>query len=931
VFYSTIDGSAQVASNDYADTSGSLVFPATTSGSTDLSFNIPIVGDNVVEDDETFQVEITSISGTLSSEVSIADGIDTLTLNNDDSATIALTTAQTSRVEGDVLNSQVFNLTLSGTVDDDFIVFYETQDGTALAGSDYTAVSGNFVFDHSGPAIQSFSVDILGDTFLEPNENFSVEITATNNSDISINGSSDSVDITLINDDSVSVSLVADTPSLNEDDAPGGDISYTATLSHVVNEIVQVTYTTVDGSASSSSGVTPADFTPTSGTLTFQPGELQKSFSVTINDDDIVEPTETLFARLSGVSSVAGTLDFNPSLVATVLVNDDTATLSLSSVDPDFASSSRPEGNTNNTHTFTVTLNGRVQDSFDVDYSFISGTAVPQPQVGADYTNSPGSVTFAAGAGVVASTSTETFDVAIVGDTTPEFDDVFSASITDPLIDGISIVLGAASADVILEDDDGPTEVRIEAAVANASEPNNNGRFTVILSNSMSEDVQVNLQVLTLANNATEGEDYEVLPTSVLIPANNTTIDIDVTVIDDSAIENDEQVGLSLVSTNQVGFVVVDASNNAATVVITDDDTTSASIVSSLDAQENGAVAGQFTVSLTERPTVDVVLNYNVTGTATPGTDYTGLSGSVTILATDPDLSVPINIIPVNDGLVEFDETVIVTLSGTSATSVILDTSNVSATVPIIDNDTATLSISAVSPGVNIAELLEDSTAGAHQFEVSLTGSVQDAFTLNYTLVGNTAEEGSDYTNPAAASRRIDFALGSVNTEETFDVVIIDDATPEFDETFTAFISAEGTFPAGLSITNASAEATILNDDGASDVRIVVNDGTASELGNDGNFRVHLDNALSSDVTINYSVSGTATNGAGGDYANLSGQVTIVAGQTFANIPLVIQNDSLIEGNETVILVPLILTKTRTIMLPVLVYVIMILPVRLLQ
>ena len=52
---------------------------------------------------------------------------------------------------------------------------------------------------------------------------------------------------------------------------------------------------------------------------------------------------------------------------------------------------------------------------------------------------------------------------------------------------------------------------------------------------------------------------------------------------------------------------------------------------------------------------------------------------------------------------------------------------------------------------------------------------------------------------------------------------------------------------------------------------------------------------------LSYTVTGTATPGAGNDYLPLGGTVTIAAGTTTADIDVAVLDDSVVESNETVI------------------------------
>ncbi|MFT4556854.1 MAG: hypothetical protein ACI92S_002208 [Planctomycetaceae bacterium] len=88
------------------------------------------------------------------------------------------------------------------------------------------------------------------------------------------------------------------------------------------------------------------------------------------------------------------------------------------------------------------------------------------------------------------------------------------------------------------------------------------------------------------------------------------------------------------------------------------------------------------------------------------------------------------------------------------------------------------------------------------------------------------------------------------------------------------------------------------------DVSIEATDATAHEAGDSATFTVtRTDEFLYSDLTVNYEVSGTATNGA--DYETLSGTVVILAGELSAQVVVAPLHDSDVsddEGNESLVL-----------------------------
>jgi hypothetical protein len=85
------------------------------------------------------------------------------------------------------------------------------------------------------------------------------------------------------------------------------------------------------------------------------------------------------------------------------------------------------------------------------------------------------------------------------------------------------------------------------------------------------------------------------------------------------------------------------------------------------------------------------------------------------------------------------------------------------------------------------------------------------------------------------------------------------------------------------------------------DVTLTASDTDAAEpSGNNGGFTLTRAGSTTSALTVNYTITGTATNG--GDYQTITTSATIPAGQSSVNIPITILNDSIGESDETVTL-----------------------------
>src|ERR1043166_1870383 len=86
-------------------------------------------------------------------------------------------------------------------------------------------------------------------------------------------------------------------------------------LSGSSSQTITVDYATADGTA-----VAGSDYTSTSGTLTFAPGETSKSFTVSVTDDSLDEDDETFTANLSNPTNA--TLGSPSTETITILDND---------------------------------------------------------------------------------------------------------------------------------------------------------------------------------------------------------------------------------------------------------------------------------------------------------------------------------------------------------------------------------------------------------------------------------------------------------------------------------------------------------------------------------------------------------------------------------------------------------------------------------
>jgi large repetitive protein len=374
-------------------------------------------------------------------------------------------------------------------------------------------------------------------------------------------------------------------------------------------------------------------------------------------DDTEFEGNETVTVTLAeGPGYRVG----SPS-TATVTIVDNDVPLPVVTV----AASDANASESGETGTFTITRSGSTSSTLAVTYT-LSGTATNE----ADYGRLPGSVTIPAGSSSAAVVVTPVNDAAVEG----------SETVTLTISPNGAYAIGSPnSATVTIGDNDQPPPlptVTVAATDANAAEPADVGTFTVTRAGSTASSLTVNY---TLSGTAQNGTDYQPLSGSLTIAAGSSSANITVNPIDDSAVESNETVILTIAANS--AYTV--GSPSSAPITIVDDDQPPlprpvvSVVASDALASEVGPDNGAFRISRTGSTAAALTVRFVLTGTARNGVDYQTLATSVTIPAGAS--SAPVTVRPINDLLIELAETVILTLSSDPAydINVLLNTATI--------------------------------------------------------------------------------------------------------------------------------------------------------------------------------------------------------------------------------------------------------------
>ena len=172
VDFTTVDGTATVADNDYVSRSGTLTF--TSNSPTLQTIAITVNGDIKFEANEVFFVKLSNPVG---ANVP-GDGTGTGTIFNDDIEP-SFSINDVSANEGNS-GTTPFTFTITRTGNPTAftsVVTYSTAPQTATSPSDFTAISNGTVSFAPSETTKTITVNVNGDTVQEPNETFLVDLT----------------------------------------------------------------------------------------------------------------------------------------------------------------------------------------------------------------------------------------------------------------------------------------------------------------------------------------------------------------------------------------------------------------------------------------------------------------------------------------------------------------------------------------------------------------------------------------------------------------------------------------------------------------------------------------------------------------------------------------------------------------------------------
>ncbi len=920
VAYTTSEGAATLADNDYTDNDGDLTFTG-TAGET-KTITVLVNGDTKVEANETFTVALGAISDAPAG-VTVAGTSQTGTITNDDAATVTLTGGIAQNEGNSGTTSYTFTATLNNAVQGGFSVAYTISDGTAtLVDNDYTDNDGSLTFTGTAGETKTITVLVNGDTKVEANEAFTVALGVITSAPTGVTVGGTSQTGTITNDDGATLTLSGGIAQ-NEGNSGTTSYTFTATLSAAIQGGFSVAYTTSDGTAT----VADADYTDNDGTLTFTgtSGE-EKTITVLVNGDRKVEANETFAVALGAITGT--TLDAS----ITKAGSPQTGTINNDEIDFGDAPTAAQSGFLSSYPTLTADGGG---SHATVAGIYLGGTVdgeddgQPTATANGDGSNDdgvalPSNLITGTTANINVNASVAGYINAWVdfnrdGDWSDEGEKIFNAQSVTAGSNSLTVAVPAGASV-------GTSFARFRFTTSSESIS-----FTGMAVDGEVEDYQVNILntqflvnsptivegnasttnlnfIITRSNNAnassvdyaitggtaTSGSDYAALAsgTASFTAGGALTQTVTVVVNGDLTVEDNETVIMTL--TNPVGGGI---STATGTGTITNDDAATLTLTGGIAKDEtlSGTVSYTFAATLNAAVQDGFTIPYTTDdGTATVAdNDYTDNDGTLTFTGTSGEQKT-ITVLVSGDNKVELNETFAVamgTVTGLTAVQLAAVTVSGSPQIGTITNDDA--ATVAIAGNVSQSESTTPQT-----FSVTLSNPVDVNVTVKFSTSDGTATAAdNDYT--AITNQLVTFPAGAT-TAQSVNVTVTNDAKVEAGEVFNVGLSDLLASSRNVSLGTASGSGTITNNDAAT---LTLSGGTAKAEGNSGTTSYTFTATLSAAIQGGFSIAYTTNDGtatvADADYTDNDGNLTFTgtAGEE-KTITVLVIGDQKVEADE---------------------------------
>lgn len=433
-------------------------------------------------------------------------------------------------------NNIVLNATLVLTaISDQNVTVQLSSGGSATSGSDYT-LSSNQVTIPAGHTSAAIQVTVIGDLISEPTETIDLMIGAVTNAN---KGAPDLLTISILDNDALPTVYFS---TATQNDTENHHLFVYVVLSAPSGYTTSVPYF-LSGTATEGAG---QDYTITPNPVVILPGNQVGIIEISVNDDILFEDTETIILTITTPTwANKGTPDIH---TASILNNDP---LPVVSFVPEAQSGPENIGQM----TFTAQLNAPSWQSVTVPFT-VGGTATY-----------PGDYTITASPLVITAGSTQaSATITVIPDALVEPDETIVVTMGTPT-NATKGTVNTHTATIL-----GLTEPPVVSFTAASQSVAENGGSTIItahLNHLWYQPVSVDFTLSGTALRGYQG-DYVISGNSIVFPVGTLSVDIPVTLVNDSTDEDDKTVIVSLTTPPNATL----GSPNVHTITILDDDPT---------------------------------------------------------------------------------------------------------------------------------------------------------------------------------------------------------------------------------------------------------------------------------------------------------------------------------------------------------------------
>jgi uncharacterized delta-60 repeat protein len=620
-----------------------------------------------------------------------------------------------------------------------YVNFATTNGGSAVAGVNYLPVSTNLAFP-AGEVFEQIFVPVINNLFTT--SNLTVNLALDNPGAPASLGDQSTAVLTIINVNSTLSFLSANYT------IPKNTVNGVATIDIVRQGSTSGTSTVNFSTTTNGSAVIGTDYYPTNATVTFNPGDTDKTVQIPIINNNIPEGSRTVGLQLT---NVLGSLLTSPSN-ATLTINDTVFALGQLQL----SATNYVVNSTDGFANLTVLRTNGFSDNINVNYVLVPGSAAP----GSNYINSPVTVSIPDGQ------TSESFQIPLINNPLVFQTTTFSVYLVNPTT-GVALTAPTNATVTIVSGNSG---LAFQSATNYVSETNSVGLVFVQRFGNTNNTITVNYAT---TNNGTAVAGYNYAPSTGTMTFNpgETVAAISVPLYNRSLTTN-VSFGINL-SGPSAGTTVVQPSS--ALVYIQGSKAGLSFTTNAVSVLKSGTNL-LITVVCSNPSAEPVVLNtntiplsvsyYTTNLTAVAGTDYVPVSGTLVFtngIATNT-IVVPI----IGNNLLEGNRTFNVVLAQPTATGVLMAPTN--EVVTIVDINCG---VQFSSP--TYAVLKSNVVANITVFR---TGYTNTTVSVNYATTNGTAVANQNYL---PASGTLVFTNGQ--TSQNFGVTILDNTAIQQDLT----------------------------------------------------------------------------------------------------------------------------------------------------